>query len=171
MRKTALILTCAGLLILSSCRKEAVKIDSGGEVIGGESFTQIMPGQNVKDEVHGKEIGFAYGAIEGVNGSLANGVAYLHQFEDRAFIGSATVNIKVPSDGSVYVAWFTKSDEGAPVKIGTLSNPFGDVRHGVKLDTKSDLTGYDKILITNEREKDVSVPGEAVAGGTLKKMK
>ncbi len=170
MFSRSLAIASLSLVILATgCKKdEEVEI---GEQIGSQTVQQIMPGKQVVDPVHGKQVSFQYGAMGGVEGVNANGVGYYHTFEDDFYVMTMNLNIFQPGAGKRYVAWVAKNDGSNPQRAGVLSNPFGDVRHAVKFETKVD-SGDDVLLfVTEESKDDPATPGKRVAEGTMKKIR
>jgi hypothetical protein len=102
--------------------------------------------ENVVDPEHGKEVVFLYGAVEGVTGTNANGVAFLRVFEDGVSRATVNVNIAPPETGKRYSVNLSDS-ANLLVECGELRSVFGDVRHAVECDIEQDLREYTSINI------------------------
>ncbi|MEQ1849052.1 MAG: hypothetical protein ABL890_00480 [Candidatus Peribacteraceae bacterium] len=132
--RTPLILLVLSLLI-SACGEPA-PVSSGRE--------------KVVDPEHGKEVVFMYGAVEGVSGTNANGVAFLSVFADGVSRATANVNIALPEEGNRY--FVTLSDQSnMTVDCGYLKSVLGDVRHAVQCDIPQDLREYTSINVLLEQ--------------------
>lgn len=140
--------------------------ESGG-VIGVQKMQMLMPtGKQLVDPTHGVEEGLAYGAVTGVSGVLANGVATAHYFQDGSTIIGVQVNIADAKDGMFYDAWLT-SDGLQPIDLGQLENSPGDVRHSLHFESKNNLQTYSKIVISLQQKGGGQTPGQTVASATL----
>lgn len=128
----------------------------------------VSPNQQLSDSLHGKEVGFSIGALSGVNGSLANGVASAHYFEDKGVIFSVQLNIAEAKAGSHYEAWAQSSGDGQMSDLGKLENAIGDVRHSLRFDTQENLRNKKTIVITLQQDGRTQTPGPVVANGILK---
>jgi len=117
---------------------------------------------------HGKEVGIAYGAISGVEGHIANGIASVHYMQDKTGIVGVQVNIEVPEDGFFYEAWLSKGDGTPLLSLGHLQNPFGDARHTIQLQSDQNLSGFLNLLITREADDGNPEASEVVASAILK---
>ncbi len=161
-------LVCSAIL-LAACGREGGEVDiDPSPVVGSEVFQQAMPtnGEFVHPE-HGNEALFAYGAVTGIEGVPASGVANLQVFENGSSVVSVNVNLAQAEEGSAYVAWL-RSDAGETLSAGRLETPFRDARHGVTFDTARDLRDFLTVLVTKETTANPSVPGEVVAQGILR---
>lgn len=159
-------------LLLSSC-KESVRIFSDEDApIGNQVIRQVLPGQGpVEAPGHGKELWFAIGAMTGVPGVNANGVAQGHYLEDGVSIVTVQLNIEEAPDGSFYEAWLVSSDESALKSIGHLRTPFGDVRHSVKFIEETDIRGFTAVRVTLEKDDGNPAASAPVAEGVWKERK
>ena len=168
MRRTILCsVTAFSLLGLVACLKDD-GVTVGGDVQEVVEINAGMPKGEVVDQIHGKEVLLAVGAIIGVNGTPANGVGYLHVFEDGSTILSGQLNIALPQDGTFYQAWLKNEATGETVEAGRPQPSFGDVRHGLRLESKDDLRAFTKVVITLEKDDGDPSPGLVVAEGEMK---
>ena len=160
MKRTTLILTGLTLCaLLVACKSNAP--------IGVEKIQYGVPAGGIPvDPVHGKETWFAYGAMSGVEGTPANGVADIHRFEDGHYLHTASLNIAITADGTFYEAWLTDGEK--MISTGHMTNPFGDVRHQVRFESNTDVEKYLKVVVTLEKDDGNPVPGKHVAEGTMK---
>ena len=157
--KNLLLIAIVALLPLTACKKADKELDT-------EHIQIPMPIGGVKLENHGKETWFAYGALSGVAKYNANGATQSHLFEDGHFVHSANLNIQPAEDGYFYEGWLVKGSDS--ISTGHLTNPFGDVRHGLKYEAEQDYSGYLKVVITLEPDDGDPAPAEHVAEGLLK---
>lgn len=118
---------------------------------------------------HGNEEWFAYGALTGVEGVNANGVAQSHYFEDGRYLHTTTLNIEPAQDGYFYEGWLVKGLD--VVSTGHLTNNFGDTRHSLRFEKDVDYTGYLNVVITLEPDDGNPAPAGHVAEGKLKVTK
>lgn len=135
------------------------------KILEVQSYTQIMKsGTDFSDPVHGKGVGFYYGAVSGTEGVNANGIAYIHVFEDGASTVTVNLNIELPASGTKYVAYVQDSAGTSSLKVGEMKSIVGDVRHSVKLETKEDASKTLSVKVRREGR------GESVlvAEGTMK---
>jgi hypothetical protein len=163
-------------LLLSACwgGDQTVQVQNpgteSGAIIETEKVEVVMNnGKAITDPAHGKEKGFWYGAVTGVDATKANGVGFTYFFEDGSYLHTINLNVEKLPKGEYYVAWLTAEGGADPVKVGSMSSVFGDARHSARLDTKADLADNNHVLITKETTKDPSAPGTKVAGGLLKR--
>jgi hypothetical protein len=134
-----------------------------------EYSTVKQTGKDQEDPVHGKQVGFWYGAVGGIGDVNANGVGFLRQYEDGLFSLTVNLNILKSETPSVYAAWVTNDDGSKSVFAGVLSSIVGDARHSASLDTKEDLTGLTRVLVTKESVLTPTEPGpDRVAEGTMR---
>lgn len=173
--KTLAFVSCS-LLLLAACGKapDTVTVQNPdtatGEILQTDKVEVVMNnGKAITDPEHGVEKGFWYGAVGGTEGIVASGVGYLYKFEDGTFLNTLNLNIKVLPKGEYYVGWLTGADGKNPVKLGEMASLFGDVRHSVRLVTKTDLSSNTFVLVTKETVKDPAKPGATVATGVLKR--
>ncbi len=172
--KSILFALSSGLLLLTACGNQTVEVSNpdteSGAIIETEKVSVVMnDGKAITDPQHGKEKGFWYGAVTGVDATKANGVAFTYYFEDGSYLHTLNLNIEVLPKNEYYVGWLTDASGNNPVKLGWMSSLFGDVRHSVRLDTKTDLSNHTRILVTKETTKDPSSPGTPVANGEVKR--
>lgn len=175
-RRISLALLSCSLLLVAACGEptQEVRVENpsteSGDILETEKVQVFMNnGRAITDPQHGRENGFWYGAVSGVQGTNANGVGYTYSFEDGSFLHTLNLNIQKLEKGEYYVAWLTETGGKNPVKLGWLANLFGDVRHSVSLDTKTDLANHTHVLVTKETTKDPSQPGTVVAEGDVKR--
>ena len=173
--RTLALLSCT-LLLLAACGKaqDTVTVENPstetGEILQTDKVEVVMNnGKAITDPIHGKEKGFWYGAIGGVGDVVSSGVGYTYAFEDGSYLHTLNLNIKVLPKGEYYVAWLTEAGNKNPVKIGDMASLFGDARHTVRLDTKTDLGARTHMLVTKETTKDPSQPGTVVSEGDVKR--
>lgn len=148
-----------------------VKIGPGsGDVLQTESFVTAMPEGTLSVPGHGKEIGMAYGPINGTNGTSANGVVTAHYLEDGIAMIGAQVNILVPEDGMFYEGWLVDGVTTRKVSLGHLTNPFNDVRHSVRFEGKN-LQNMHRFEVSLEKDDGDPAQSAIVAEGILKPTK
>lgn len=172
--RTIVLIGCLPLLFVACGKNDTVEVGSpdteSGAVVEVEKVEVFMnDGKAITDPTHGLEKGFWYGAVSGANGTNANGVAYMYFFADKSYLYTLNLNIAVLPKGEYYVGWLTDPSGKKPVKLGTLASLFGDARHTVRLDTKTDLSAHTRVIITKETSKDPSAPGATVAEGAVKR--
>ena len=133
------------------------------------SFSRCSPGRGPwKAPGHGKELWFAIGAMTGVPGVNANGVAQGHYLEDGTSIVTIQLNVEQAPEGSYYEAWLVPSAEGERMSIGHLRTPFGDVRHQLKFIEETDIRGFAAVRVTKELDDGNPAASPPVAEGFLK---
>lgn len=170
----SLFVSLAAFILLSACSTGGTvsinnqsSSDSGG-VIGVQKLNVLMPaGKELVDPQHGKEMELAYGAVTGENGTLANGVATAHYFQDGSTNIGLQVNIADAKEGTYYDAWLESADGSQPINMGQLTAAAGDVRHSLTFDSKDNLSKYAKIIITLQQNGGSQTPGQTVASVTL----
>lgn len=135
------------------------------------TFNTGMPVGPVADEKHGKETWLGVGAVMGMNGTKANGVAFGHGFEDGAYMLTGQLNIAIAEEGTFYQAWLKNEETGDLVEAGRPQPNFGDVRHGLRLESERDLSDYRNVIVSLEKDDGNTAMGEIVAQGTLKEQK
>lgn len=150
-------------LLLVSCGKG---IDTEAP-IGIEEHQRAMPGKEVVDTKHGKEIWFAVGVMDGVVGTPANGVAQAHVFEDGTSLITLQLNIGIPEDGFFYEAWLERWSLD-PLPLGHLRSVTSDVRHQRIFESPEDLQTFTNVFVTREADDGNADPGVRVAEGVLK---
>ena len=154
---------CTLLLVSCTKRPEQKEIILGTETVG-----VMMPvGKEVVHPIHGKEVWFAVGAMNGEGETLANGVAQSHVFADNASIVTVNLNIHPASKGSSFVAWVSKSGSKEKVRLDRLQNPLNDVRHVITVDLPKDLREYTNVIVTLEHDSGPSETDPVQATGTL----
>ena len=159
MKKTILLLSA--LLLLPACKGKQPEPEVQQIQYGMPKDGQVV------DANHGRETSLAYGAMAGVNGTPANGVAQAHSFEDGHYLHTIQLNIEAAPDGSYYEGWISK--EGAsPVSTGQLTNAMGDVRHSVRFEAQKDFTGYLNVTVTLEKDDGNPAPSDRVAEGVMR---
>ena len=169
MKKFLLPVFIAFLLV--SCGKSHdITVDSG-KPLEVQSFNAVMGTKNLVDPVHGKETRFAYGAVSGVNGTKANGVAFLHTFADGTSVLTVNVNILPAPAGHTFVAWATDDAGSSYVSAGELRSVLSDARHAAVLETKQDVSHLAKVVVTLESSVRPDRAGVHQAEGTLKVVK
>ncbi|MBM3231478.1 hypothetical protein FJZ28_04095 [Candidatus Peregrinibacteria bacterium] len=162
--RRALLLVVVPALLLAGCRDLRSSRD---ESLKTEQIQYPMPqGGEVVYEGHGKEIWFAYGAMNGSKDTPANGVAQAHRFEDGRFLHTIQLNILPPEDGFFYEGWILSGADR--ISTGHLSNHFGDARHGLRFEANKDYSAYLTVLVTLEKDDGNSAPGKEVARGSMK---
>lgn len=157
------------ILTLAACIQKST-VEVGGstgdsDLLEIQTFQKPLPGEEVRDEKRGKEVWFAIGAVSGVPGVAANGVADAHYFDSNIFLITTKLNIEMAEPETYYEAWLKKED-GALVSLGQLVSAQGDVRHSLTKEFTEDLRSASEIVITLEKA-DASTPGTIVAMGTL----
>lgn len=135
------------------------------KVLEVQTYTQIMKtGEDFSDPIHGKGVGFFYGAVSGVEGINANGIAYIHVFEDGASTITVNLNIELPPSGKKYVAYVQDTSGSSTIKVGEMRSIVGDVRHSVKLETKENASENLSVKVRLEGRGS----NDLVAEGTMK---
>lgn len=156
------------LILLAACSKKqpVTVIDKS---TGEHAVKQVMPGAGPVDVPgHGKEVWLAVGAMQGVGGSVANGVAQAHYVDDGTSIVTVQLNIEVAAKGSFYEAWLVGSNAEDRMTLGHLRNPFGDVRHSLKYLETADVRAFTKVEVTRELDDGNPEAGVVVAEAVLK---
>lgn len=146
----------------------SLRIESGSGYTRHETINMAIPQGTPEVPGHGKEVGIAYGAISGVDGTIANGIVSVHYMEDRSSIVGVQVNIDVPEDGYFYEAWLSGTDGKPPISLGHLTNPFNDARHSVRLESDQNLSGLVNLSITLEADNGNPGASAPVATAILK---
>ncbi len=160
------VLALAGCIRIET-RSSGVRVeqDAGSDVIQ----YNVMPGKTVVDPEHGLETWFGIGALSGVEGTNANGMAQLHVMESGTSLVSMQLNIAQAPEGSEYRAWLVSSS-GARIDAGTLDPFMGDVRHHVNYEAKRDLRDSLTVEITLKKT-GTAEPGTVVATGVMTERK
>ncbi|MDD5623234.1 MAG: anti-sigma factor [Candidatus Peribacteraceae bacterium] len=170
MKRSLPVFVCALLLLVSCGSSKTVNVGSGG-LLGTEKFQFGMPkGGKVVDARYGQEVWFAYGAIAGISGASANGIAISHWFETGKFIHTLQVNIVLPPDGSFYEGWLEDPASGKQISTGHLQSRFGDVRHGLTFESDEDLSKFTNVAISLEKDDGNPAIGKVVAEAKLKQI-
>lgn len=168
------IVGAAIAFLFSGCSKDDNKVSVNtdqGQVEMVQKFNVGMPVGEIEDQKHGKEVWLAVGPVMGVGGVAANGVGYGHGFENGAYMLSGQVNIELAPEGSFYQAWLKNEDTGEIIEAGRPQPNFGDVRHGLRHESATDLSAFRTIIITLEADDGNPEMGTIVAQGTLKEQK
>jgi hypothetical protein len=162
MKKSLLALASLTLL-LSACGKgDSITVDN--DILETQTVkTTMKNGKDLIDPVHGKEASLWYGAVLGTNGTNANGIAYVHRFEDGASILTVNENILQAEKGEYYSVSL-KNASGTEKDAGKLTSIVGDARHSVKFETKENVDGFTTVAIY----KNGSSGRTLVAEGMLK---
>jgi hypothetical protein len=120
---------------------------------------------------HGKQTGFWYGALSGVESTNANGVGFLRRYEDGYFEAIVNLNIKQAEKGNVHVAWLTNAERTKFVRIAELNSIIGDTRHTASADIKDDLSTLTNIVVSYEATGTPDKPGILIeAEGSLREV-
>ena len=176
MRRTILLLFSTALLAACLTTERVSigeKITNSGAVTGQQIFLRAMPTKgDVRDDVHGKELWFAYGAILGVNGTNANGVATAHFLQDETYVLGLQLNIVQPETGTFYEAWLVTGSAESWISLGHLTTSMPrtslqTLRFSEKIDAREHL----KIAVTSEKDDGNAAPGRVIAEGVLKVTK
>lgn len=177
MKTTALLISAC--LLLTACERpngdpeSVAKVQLGGPKTATGDVQEIqtiitgIPSGDIVVEKHGREVSLAYGAVEGVSGTAANGVASAHYLEDGNTVIGAQINIAVAEDGFFYEAWLADGDTPL-ISLGHLRNSMNDTRHSVRFESSDNLKNYSKIIITREADDGDPTPSTFVAIAILK---
>ena len=161
LMKKLFFLSTLCCLALVSC----AGLSSEDKILEVKSYGQIMKtGKDTPDPIHGKEVGFYYGAVSGTTeGRNANGIGYIHVYEDGTSVITVNLNIELPTSGT-YKAYLGNNSDNTSILIGELESIVGDVRHTIKSKTRENVgeTLVVKVLL-EERGKST-----LVAEGVLK---
>ncbi len=154
------------LLLLSACTTKTVRRET---VIGRETMEVVMPtGSIVEHPVHGREVWFAIGAMNGEAPVNANGMVQSHVFDDGTSLATITLNIHEAPKGSRYVGWLSQPSSSQRVRLDVLQNPLRDVRHAATVEIGKDVRAYTEAIVTLERQSGPSETDPIQATGTLK---
>lgn len=169
MKPARLFAVAVALLLFPACARKTVRREV---VIGRETMEVIMPtGSKVEHPVHGKEVWFAIGPVNGQAPFVANGMVQSHVFADGTSLATVTLNIEEAPKNSRYVAWLQKPDSAERVRLDALQNPLRDVRHAVTIEIDTDVSAYTKAVVTLERKAGPSDSDPVVAVGAMKQRK
>lgn len=169
MRKSLSIISVA-LLVLSACNRGGSVSLQSGDSMGTQVLEQPMPRDGeVNVPGHGKEVWFAYGAIEGTFRAPASGIATAHYLEDGTFVLAIHLNIAVPEEGTFYEGWLSSSETGERTSIGHLANGLGDARHGLRFEGTDDLRSFTELSVTLESDDGNPEASAAVVATALLK--
>lgn len=159
MRTSFLSVLCLSLLLSACGSPDTVKVEDD-TILEVQKYNQVMKtGEELIDPVHGKQARFAYGALSGTNGISANGVAYLHTFEDGNSTLTVNLNILVAPKGN-YTVQLKNAANAQVMNVGTLASILGDARHSMQFTTNLDVSAYNQVL--------VYLGTKLVAEGTMK---
>ena len=137
--------------------------------MGEEVFRTVLPTQGrASHPTHGMEKWFAYGAISGVEGTPASGVAQAYVFEDGTYLQTIQLNIEPAPEGYFYEGWAVNDDGSSVVSTGHIRNLFGDARHMMEYSSEQDLQDHLKVIVTLEPDDGDPAPAAHVAEGTLR---
>ena len=162
MQKSAFILF--SILLLTACGSQRSEREEDANV---QQIQFPMPqGGVVEYDDHGTETWFAYGALTGIDGIPASGVAQGHYFEDGYYVHTVQLNIEPAPEGYFYEGWIIKGE--SVISTGHLSNNFGDVRHNLRFDASQDYTEHMKVVVTLEPDDGNPTPAQHVAEGMMK---
>lgn len=152
-------------LVLTSCGAKTVQVgEDEGEILEQKEYkVTINNGKQLVDPVHGKEESLWYGAVLGVNETNANGIAYVHRFEDGTSILTVNLNILQAGAGESFSVAL-KNAAGAEMDGGVLASIVGDARHSAKFETTENVEGFTTVAIY----KHASGQKQLVAEGTVK---
>lgn len=133
---------------LTACSSSAEKtpvIDKAQQI---SNYTTVSrTASNPEDPVHGKEVGFWYGALSGVDGTNANGVAYLRLYADGATVLTVNLNILPAPEGEEYTVAISDPAEGKEIDAGELRSIVGDARHSLTFEAKEDYSAMKTLTV------------------------
>lgn len=158
-RSATLVTAAISIVVLAACGlKPAPKpLDKADEI---HQYTTVSKtGTGTVDPVHGPETGMWYGAVNGINGTNANGVSFVRSYKDGAFVATVNLNILMAPKGQHYEAFLTDG-AGTSVDMGELRSIIGDARHSLTFETKEDVSALKKVV--------VRLGDRDIAEGTLK---
>ena len=156
---------CVSLLLVA-CASVTVDQNANQKIKNYNAI--VRPAKDVIDPVHGKETGFWYGAMSGVNGTNANGVVFMHGYSDGAYAVTLNLNILPAKKGWHFVADLRGADSAQVLSIGTLVSIVGDARHSVKLETTTDAHALLTVSVFLVADSGRAAEAQLVASGTLK---
>ncbi len=159
------------LLFISCSKPDSVKL--ANQSIGDEAYQYYMPGEKgIVHPKHGKEIWFAYGAMQGTEDTPANGVVQGYVYEDGTNVITMQLNVMPAREGSFYEAWLIGQDDTEPIPAGHLKNHFGDARHQLQFKTDKDIKEFKLVHVTLELDDgNPQMSQGLVAEGTLRQVK
>lgn len=146
-------------LALSSCGASPTKVSDKATQIQ-EYTSTIRDGKEVIDPEHGKELGFMYGAVSGVNKINANGVAYIRAYEDGFYSATMNLNILLAPAGKKYVGYLSDEKKTKTIELGELRSIVGDVRHSLRFESEQNLSAFNVFF--------VMLDDQVIAEGTVK---
>lgn len=163
---TILLTACTQVPANNTGSSGTLKIDQGVTEI--QTINTAMPAGTPAVPGHGKEEGLAYGALNGVGETRANGIATVHYLEDGYGILGAQVNIAAAPDNHFYEGWLETMDGGKRISVGHLTNPFNDARHAVRFESETSLKEYERFVVTLEPDDGNTNSSSPVANAILK---
>lgn len=167
MRRSSLILVLVVALSLSACSKPISRDD--GDVLEVREFNTVMQTEkDLIDPVHGRQTAVWYGALNGVGGTNANGVGFVHMFEDGVSVMTVNLNVLPAKKDSHFVAVLSDQAGTKKITIGEVSSIIGDARHSAKFQTDADVTGMSVLNVYSVLQSESVEYGTLVASGTLK---
>lgn len=168
MRRSSLIAFSLSLaLVFSACSTKITRDE--GDVLEVKEFNTVMQTEkDLIDPVHGKQIAVWYGAMIGVGETKANGVSFVHRFEDGASTVTINLNVLLAQKGYRYVGVLSTPDGSRTVDVGEISSIIGDARHSGKMETTVDTTGMTMINVYTVKGGQMLTEEALIATGTLK---
>jgi hypothetical protein len=168
MRRSSLIALSLSLaLVFSACSKQITRDE--GDILEVKEFNTVMQTEkDLIDPVHGKQTAVWYGAMSGVGETKANGVGFVHRFEDGASTVTINLNVLLAQKGYRYVGVLSTPDGSKTVDVGEISSIIGDARHSGKMETTIDTTGMTIINVYSVKGSEKPAQGTLIATGTLK---
>jgi hypothetical protein len=164
--RTALFLPLL-LLVLLSCSQtpSSLKVTTPtGDEPSGVAF--YPPSGTIRDEKHGRELRFAYGALSGTGGHAANGVATAHELQDGFLIIALQLNIAPAEEGYFYRAMIEA--DGVSTPMGNMTNSAGDARHSLRFEDRLVVAETARILILKQPDGQDIGSVSMVAQGVLR---
>jgi hypothetical protein len=160
--KKSLIALAVVAVAFSACTKSTVERDDG-DILEVKEYNTTLGTKNLVDPVHGKRTSLWYGAVLGVNDTNANGIAYVHRFEDGASVLTVNLNILQAGAGE-YFSVGIKNAVGVEKDGGKLTSIIGDARHSARMELAENLDGFTTVVVY----KNVSGTKTLVAEGLMK---
>lgn len=169
--KKSFPIALALVMFLSSCGGNATITVDPDAVIDIQTYNKVAKKGDAPDPKHGVENSFAYGALSGVNGNTANGVAYMTTYADGVSVVTANLNTPMAPSGKKYLVWTADADGGTAELRGSLTSIVGDTRHSLRFETTDAASTLMTVVITLEPDSAAhDQPGSAVAAGTMKEV-